>query len=279
VPRVFGNAVNDPAGSVSIIDMAQPHRDRHGRVRRRRADRQPLRLNTGMDFEPEYIAVNAAGTKAFVSVQEANGLAVLDLATGQFEKVVGLGAKDFNAPGNEIDSLNNSTVSFANVAAKGLYMPDAVATYEAGGRTFVVMANEGDFREDDGDRSAASTLGAIRAAGEPARVQHGFVARQPLRRRRPVVLDPRRGRQPRLRQRLDPRSAKPPASASTTTAGAATRASEPEGVSAVGGRPHAGLHRAGAHDERYFGNFSAATRTAAPRITPIRPWSWRCATV
>jgi DNA-binding beta-propeller fold protein YncE len=119
-----------------------------------------LRLNTGMDFEPEYIAVNAAGTKAFVSVQEANGLAVLDLGTNQFEKVVGLGAKDFNAPGNEIDSLNNSTVSFANVAAKGLYMPDAVATYQAGGRTFVVMANEGDFREDNGDRSAASGLGA-----------------------------------------------------------------------------------------------------------------------
>ena len=162
VPRVFANAVNDPAGSVSVIDMGSRSVIATAGFAGVAQTGSHLRQNTGMDFEPEYIAVNAAGTKAFVSVQEANGLAVLDLGTNQFEKVVGLGAKDFSAPGNEIDSLNNTpaTVSFANVAAKGLYMPDAVATYEAAGRTFVVMANEGDFREDDGDRSAASTLGA-----------------------------------------------------------------------------------------------------------------------
>jgi hypothetical protein len=34
-----------------------------------------------------------------------------------------------------------------------------MAAYEAGGKTFVVMANEGDFREDDADRSAASNFG------------------------------------------------------------------------------------------------------------------------
>ena len=39
-------------------------------------------------------------------------------------------------------------------------MPDSLATYESAGQTYIVMANEGDFREDDGDRSAASTLGA-----------------------------------------------------------------------------------------------------------------------
>ncbi len=160
VPRVFANAVNDPAGSVSVIDMGSRSVIATAGFAGVAQTGSHLRLNTGMDFEPEYIAVNSTGTKAFVSVQEANGLAVLDLGTNQFEKVVGLGAKDFNAPGNEIDSLNNSTVSFANVAAKGLYMPDAVATYQAGGRTFVVMANEGDFREDNGDRSAASGLGA-----------------------------------------------------------------------------------------------------------------------
>jgi hypothetical protein len=39
-------------------------------------------------------------------------------------------------------------------------MPDGIAAYESNGNTFLVMANEGDFREDDADRSTAGSLGA-----------------------------------------------------------------------------------------------------------------------
>jgi DNA-binding beta-propeller fold protein YncE len=120
-----------------------------------------LRKNTGMDYEPEYIAVNKDGTKAYVGLQEANGMGILNLITNTFDKIIGLGAKDFSKPGNEIDPLNNApTISFGSYAAKGLYMPDGMTSFQAGGKTFVVMANEGDFREDDADRSAASSLGA-----------------------------------------------------------------------------------------------------------------------
>ena len=158
-PRSYGAAANDPQGSVSIIDIATRS------VTTAKLDGVTetgslLRKNTGMDFEPEYIAVNKTGTKAYVGLQEANGMGVLNLLTNTFEKIIGLGAKDFNAPGNEIDPRNNSTIAFGNYAAKGLYMPDGMATFQAGGKTYVVMANEGDFREDDGDRSAASSLGA-----------------------------------------------------------------------------------------------------------------------
>lgn len=160
VPRNYGSAANDPAGSVSIIDMGSRTVTATAGFAGVSQVGSNLRTNTGMDFEPEYIAVNAAGTKAFVSLQEANGMGVLNLNTGSFEQVIGLGAKDFNLPGNQIDPLNNSTIAFASVNAKGLYMPDGMAAYESGGQTYIVMANEGDFREDDGDRSAASTLGA-----------------------------------------------------------------------------------------------------------------------
>ena len=40
-------------------------------------------------------------------------------------------------------------------------MPDGIAVYKWHDDTYLVMANEGDFREDDGDRSAASSLGAV----------------------------------------------------------------------------------------------------------------------
>lgn len=86
----------------------------------------------------------------------------MDLVRNRFTKVIGLGAKDFNAPGNEIDPKDNDGgVTFRSVAAKGLYMPDSVATYDWFGFPFLVLANEGDFREDDADRSAASTFGGV----------------------------------------------------------------------------------------------------------------------
>jgi DNA-binding beta-propeller fold protein YncE len=148
--------VPDPPGSVSVIDMPTrtviatagfsgvPQSGSHIR-------------NPGMDFEPEYIAVQHDGTRAFVTVQEGNAIAELDLLTNSFTKVIGLGAKDFNLPGNEIDSWNNGTVSFQSVAVKGLYMPDSVAAYDWRGTTYLVLANEGDLREDNGDRATAGS--------------------------------------------------------------------------------------------------------------------------
>jgi DNA-binding beta-propeller fold protein YncE len=161
VPRIYGAAANDPAGSVSIIDMATRSVTATATLAGVAISGANIRTNTGMDYEPEYIAVNAAGTKAYVTLQEANAVGVLDLASNSFTKIVGLGAKDFSATGNQIDPLNNGTVSFISPSVKGLYMPDGIAAYQSGGRTFLVMANEGDFREDDADRSAASSLGAL----------------------------------------------------------------------------------------------------------------------
>ncbi|KAF0162532.1 MAG: hypothetical protein FD157_3892 [Rhodocyclaceae bacterium] len=161
VPRNYGAAANDPAGSVSIIDMASRSVTATATLAGVATSGANIRSNTGMDYEPEYISVNAAGTKAYVTLQEANAVGVLDLGSNSFTKIVGLGAKDFSAAGNQIDPLNNGAVSFISPNVKGLYMPDGIAAYQAGGQTFLVMANEGDFREDDADRSTAGSLGAV----------------------------------------------------------------------------------------------------------------------
>ena len=160
VPFNFAPASNDPVGSVSIIDMNTRSVSATAGFAGVTQTGSNIRTNTGMDFEPEYIAVNSAGTKAYVSLQEANAIGILDLNTNSFEKVVGLGAKDFSLPGNQIDTRDNGTINFTSPNVKGLYMPDAIGAYEVNGATFLVTANEGDFREDDGDRANASTVGA-----------------------------------------------------------------------------------------------------------------------
>ena len=158
-PRSYGTLSTDPLGSVSIIDMSTRSVVATANPNTAVRTGSNIRTNTGMDFEPEYIAVNAAGTKAYVSLQEANAMGVLDLASGTFSKVVGLGLKDFSQAGNRIDTQSNGVFNLISPAVKGLYMPDGLATFESNGQTFIAMATEGDFREDNGDRSTASAVG------------------------------------------------------------------------------------------------------------------------
>lgn len=173
-PETFSPAPNDPQGSVSIINMNNGVNNASV-VATATFDGvaqsgSHIRTTTGMDFEPEYIAINEAGTKAFVTLQEANAVGVLDIASGSFEEVIGLGAKDFSVAGNEIDPSDKDGISgnFANHDVQGLYMPDGIDSFEHNGETFLIMANEGDFREDDGDRIRAEDLGAT---GELERIR------------------------------------------------------------------------------------------------------------
>lgn len=152
----------DPVGSVSIISMASRTvvaTPTFGSVTPVASNMGLNVRQPGMDFEPEYIAINKSGTKAFVSLQENNALGIIDLATNSTTKVVGLGSKDFNQTGNQIDPRSNSSVSFGNYAVKGLYMPDGLATYQVGGKGYLVLANEGDLREDNADRANGSAFG------------------------------------------------------------------------------------------------------------------------
>src|SRR6185436_1705028 len=148
----------DPPGTVSIIDVETRTVIATAGFANVPQFGSHLRTNVGMDFEPEYIAIEDDGSRAFVTLQEANAIAVLDLSLNAFTEIIGLGAKDFSVPGNEFDPKDNDgVVNFINANAKGLYMPDGVASYKWRGRTYLVLANEGDFREDNADRSAAGS--------------------------------------------------------------------------------------------------------------------------
>lgn len=161
-PTVYGGF--DPAGSVSIIDVGSRSVTATAGFAGVPTSGSGIR-NPGMDFEPEYIAVNAAGTQAYVSLQEHNAIGVLDLGTQQFTSVIGLGTKDFSLPGNSIDPSNNDgKIELRAADVKGFYQPDAIAAYDVDGQTYLVRANEGDTREDDGDKERLKNT----ALGGPA---------------------------------------------------------------------------------------------------------------
>ena len=124
------------------------------------------------DLEPEYITTNAAGTRAYVTLQEANAIAVVDLVNKTILDVAPLGFKDWSAAGlvydgSNVDSGTNGTfanpISYAGVPLKGMYMPDTIASMQKGGETYLLTANEGDARDYDcfkEESTFADTAGA-----------------------------------------------------------------------------------------------------------------------
>ncbi|WP_066220518.1 choice-of-anchor I family protein [Formosa haliotis] len=102
------------------------------------------------DLEPEYITYSDNSKKAWVSLQENNALAVINLETNTITDVLPLGLKDFSLAENPFDASDETDFIFmANWPVKGMYMPDAIAYYELNGVGYVVTANEGDAREYD----------------------------------------------------------------------------------------------------------------------------------
>lgn len=158
----------DPEGTVSIIDV---RRIRSPRVRTadfRRFNGQADQLRAlgiriygpnatvAQDLEPEYIAVDEDGRRAYVTLQENNAIAVVNIRGGFVERLLPLGYKDHSRPGNALDASDRDGptggpfINIRNWPVFGMYQPDGIATFTVRGETFLVTANEGDARDYPG---------------------------------------------------------------------------------------------------------------------------------
>lgn len=154
----------DPEGSVSIIDLsngvASATVTTAGftgfNAEKANLEAAGLRVfgpgaTLAQDLEPEYIAVSVDNTKAWVALQENNAVAELDIAAGEITAIVPLGFKDHSIIGNELDASNRDDgINIRNWPVKGMYQPDAIASYGFNGKTYYITANEGDARDYDG---------------------------------------------------------------------------------------------------------------------------------
>lgn len=162
---------NDPEGSVTIIGIENGTDDanavvnqvdfkafNNGSARHSELDDDtrltlPNGATVAQDLEPEYIAVSDSG-KAYVSLQENNAVAIIDIASQHVDKIVGLGEKSWasvadGGQGYKLDLTNKDGIyqpqSYPQLV--GLYMPDSMSTFTIAGDTYVITANEGDGRE------------------------------------------------------------------------------------------------------------------------------------
>lgn len=103
------------------------------------------------DLEPEYITINAQSTKAWVSLQENNAIAEIDLTNNSITDLWALGTKNVSLMGNGYDvSDNNNQILIANWPIKSFYQPDAMGHFSVNGVNYLLTANEGDEKEYSG---------------------------------------------------------------------------------------------------------------------------------
>ena len=149
---------NDPVGSVSIISINENYAvttlDFAGfEGKKVELVAKGFRifgpgLNFAKDIEPEYITISDDSKTAWVTLQENNAIAKINIATKTITDIFPLGFKDYNVDGNEIDpSDKNTGTPLAKWNVKGIYMPDGIAVNEHNGIPYLFTANEGDARE------------------------------------------------------------------------------------------------------------------------------------
>jgi len=160
------SSANNPQGSVSIIDLS------HGAANATVSNTisfaslngseaalkaQGLALYPGQaaanDIEPEYVTVSPDGTRAYVTLQEVNAVAVIDLTNASADRPLSiqpLGGIDRLLAGNQFDPNDQNGISLLNADVVSLQQPDAIASFTVGGATYFITANEGDARVGTG---------------------------------------------------------------------------------------------------------------------------------
>lgn len=154
---------NDPEGSVSIIDMrgdiddlSQDDVRTAGFTQFNDVSLDPsIRIygpgaSVAQDLEPEYIAVSSDSKTAWVTLQENNAIAKIDIKNAAIIELVGLGFKDHDAAGMGLDASDrDDSINIANWPVMGAYEPDAISAFKYKGKTYLATANEGDTRDYD----------------------------------------------------------------------------------------------------------------------------------
>ncbi|MBP0002017.1 MAG: choice-of-anchor I family protein [Cyanobacteria bacterium SID2] len=113
----------DPEGSVSIIDITagvqnatvltadfQGFNSRAEELRAKGVRIFGPNATVAQDLEPEYIAVSPSGGKAFVSLQENNAFAAIDIASATVEDILPLGFKDHSRGNPTLQQFNFPTL-------------------------------------------------------------------------------------------------------------------------------------------------------------------------
>lgn len=152
----------DPDGTISIIEVANNYSVTTLNFAAFSTQAETLKTqgfrisknakSFAADIEPEYVTISEDSKTAWITLQENNGVAKVDLTTKTITNIFPLGYKDYNTVDNGIDvSDKDDAVTFNPWKIKGVFMPDGISSYTVNNTPYFVTANEGDAREYKGN--------------------------------------------------------------------------------------------------------------------------------
>ena len=151
----YADGAVDPAGSVTVITVADGTAVNVDFTAYDSNEERQKLIDAGIvmkkdtipseDLEPEYIA--AGNDTAYVTLQEANAIAVIDLGSLKVTGIYSAGYEDYSTTAVDIDKKDEAYNPAVYESLRGIRMPDGVALYSVDGVDYIVTANEGDSRE------------------------------------------------------------------------------------------------------------------------------------
>ncbi|MDW8177974.1 MAG: 5'-nucleotidase C-terminal domain-containing protein [Gloeomargarita sp. SKYBB_i_bin120] len=180
-PQGYGTGDVDPEGSVSIITFeggvrgltaTSPLRvvdadfrafnDRRAELQGRGAIFDGPGRTVAQDVEPEYVAITPDSRFAYVTLQENNAVALVDLERGVVTNILPLGFKDHSSPRNSLDATDTFAVLDLGGATGGTFtltVSNSAGTFTTGPLPFNASAT-----------AIRDALGALPSVGGNANV-------------------------------------------------------------------------------------------------------------
>ena len=147
-------------------------------LRNPRLDTLTTKSPNAADIEPEYIT--ATNSTLYVTLQECNAIATFDLATRKYTVIRELGTIAQLIDASDRDGTSSGKSISINDTVYGMPQPDTITKFTRDGTTYLVTANEGDSRPDDGDKARGSELTANMTAAVAATATNTGIGRLSL---------------------------------------------------------------------------------------------------
>jgi hypothetical protein len=147
---------SDPVGGVTVADLSNPASPvlrfagfaqfTVAEMRAKGIALSSVVNSVAKDFEPEFVTA-VDNNYAYVTIQEANAIGKLNIATATFESVTRAFESKVSKVARDTSDRDSGAGprTYANVV--GASQPDAIAGFKVGSGEYFVTANEGDARE------------------------------------------------------------------------------------------------------------------------------------
>lgn len=171
----------DPEGSISIITLG-PGKPLQRKIENAKVvevgfvkfnDKKEELLEKGVriygpgatvaqDLEPEYITLGSGNRFAYVTLQENNAIAKIDVLKEEIIDIFSAGYKDHSMEGNGLDASNKDNgINIQNWPVCGMNQPDAIDSFTVDDQLYLIIANEGDARDFEEKRAAKLDLSDV----------------------------------------------------------------------------------------------------------------------